>query len=112
MKRAYCEECGFVADDPCQLDVDHINGDRNNDAPINLQTLCSNCHRLKTKRCGDCLTTYGRPRGRPRVSADVEARIMALRVTGHGIIKIAKEVGCGVGTVQRVIATIAPGGTA
>ena len=32
----------------CQLDVDHIDGNHNNDEEVNLQTLCANCHRLKT----------------------------------------------------------------
>jgi len=48
-----CVKCGFVAEDPCQLDVDHIDGDHSNDDPANLQTLCANCHRLKTKLNGD-----------------------------------------------------------
>ncbi len=43
-----CEFCGFVAVHPCQLDVDHIDGNRQNNEPDNLQTLCANCHRLKT----------------------------------------------------------------
>jgi 5-methylcytosine-specific restriction endonuclease McrA len=33
---------------PCQLDVDHIDGNRTNSKSSNLQTLCANCHRLKT----------------------------------------------------------------
>jgi hypothetical protein len=47
-KRKSCECCGFVAVHPCQLDVDHVDGDRNNNDIQNLQTLCANCHRLKT----------------------------------------------------------------
>jgi 5-methylcytosine-specific restriction endonuclease McrA len=43
-----CESCGFVALHPCQLDVDHKDGDHSNNSPANLQTLCANCHRLKT----------------------------------------------------------------
>jgi 5-methylcytosine-specific restriction endonuclease McrA len=35
------------------LDVDHIDGDRFNNDPANLQTLCANCHRLKTHLAGD-----------------------------------------------------------
>ncbi len=45
-----CIKCGFVPEDICQLDVDHIDGNHQNNDPTNLQTLCANCHRLKTKR--------------------------------------------------------------
>jgi len=47
-KKDICEICGFIPEHSCQLDVDHIDGDRSNDAESNLQTLCANCHRLKT----------------------------------------------------------------
>ncbi len=47
-KNTFCEYCGFVALRSCQLDVDHIDGDHNNNDANNLQTLCANCHRLKT----------------------------------------------------------------
>lgn len=47
-KKGFCEECGFVAKHPCQLDVDHIDGNHENNEEGNLQTLCANCHRLKT----------------------------------------------------------------
>ena len=43
-----CELCGFTAAHPCQLDVDHVNGNHSDDSSDNLQTLCANCHRLKT----------------------------------------------------------------
>lgn len=48
-KKESCEQCGFIPVHMCQLDVDHIDGDRTNNDLSNLQTLCSNCHRLKTK---------------------------------------------------------------
>ena len=51
-----CERCGFIPEDKCQLDVDHIDGDNSNSDPDNYMTLCANCHRLKTKLCGDHLT--------------------------------------------------------
>jgi len=47
-KKKFCETCGFIGD-ACQLDVDHIDGNHKNNDPINLQTLCANCHRLKTR---------------------------------------------------------------
>jgi hypothetical protein len=43
-----CDFCGFVPVHICQLDVDHIDGNHDNNDPSNLQTLCANCHRLKT----------------------------------------------------------------
>lgn len=47
-KKDKCERCGFIPEHPCQLDVDHIDGNHQNNDPKNWQTLCSNCHRLKT----------------------------------------------------------------
>ena len=55
-KKDYCEVCGFVAVHPAQLDVDHIDGEHFNNEPSNLQTLCANCHRLKTILNGDHLS--------------------------------------------------------
>lgn len=50
LKTDTCAHCGFVALDPCQMDLDHINGDRHDHRPENAQTLCANCHRLKSYR--------------------------------------------------------------
>lgn len=47
-KKSFCESCGFIPEHPVQLDVDHINGNHKNNDLNNLQTLCANCHRLKT----------------------------------------------------------------
>lgn len=52
-KKETCEHCGFVPVHQSQLDVDHKDGDRWNNDPSNLQTLCANCHRLKTHINGD-----------------------------------------------------------
>jgi DNA invertase Pin-like site-specific DNA recombinase len=46
----------------------------------------------------------GKKLGRPRVSADIEAKIRAARGRGLGILKIARTLGVGVSTVQRVVA--------
>jgi 5-methylcytosine-specific restriction endonuclease McrA len=54
-KKDYCESCGFVALHAVQLDVDHIDGNRHNNHIDNLQTLCANCHRLKTQLNNDHL---------------------------------------------------------
>lgn len=52
-KKEHCEKCGFKAIHPCQLDVDHKDGNKKNIDLNNLQTLCANCHRLKTVMSGD-----------------------------------------------------------
>tara|TARA_B100000287_G_C20358869_1_gene672932 strand:- start:289 stop:723 length:435 start_codon:yes stop_codon:yes gene_type:complete len=60
-KKKYCENIderlGFkcVADitDSCMLEMDHIDGERWNNVPENVQTLCRNCHAYKTKYNGD-----------------------------------------------------------
>ena len=53
MKKSSCEICGFIPEHSCQLDLDHIDGNSKNDVPENYQTLCANCHRLKTYKQGD-----------------------------------------------------------
>jgi 5-methylcytosine-specific restriction endonuclease McrA len=47
-KKDICERCGFIPEYSIQLDVDHIDGNHHNNDETNLQTLCANCHRLKT----------------------------------------------------------------
>lgn len=46
-----CVRCGFVADHPAQIQIDHIlptslGGSR--DDPDNLQLICANCHAKKS----------------------------------------------------------------
>lgn len=41
--------------------------------------------------------------GRPMVGDDVETRIRTLRGQGYGVLRIAREVGCGTSVVQRVV---------
>jgi DNA invertase Pin-like site-specific DNA recombinase len=45
----------------------------------------------------------GKVLGRPRVSKTVERQILKARKQGKGMLRIAREVGCGTGTVQRVV---------
>ena len=46
----------------------------------------------------------GKHLGRPTsVTARTEQRIRTLRTKGHGMLRIAREVGCGTSTVQRVL---------
>jgi len=47
-KKEKCEFCGFIPIHTCQLEVDHKNGKKSDNNKDNLQTLCANCHRLKT----------------------------------------------------------------
>lgn len=47
-KKDKCEIYGFILINQIQLDVDHIDGNHDNNEPSNLKTLYANCHRLKT----------------------------------------------------------------
>jgi DNA invertase Pin-like site-specific DNA recombinase len=51
-------------------------------------------------------TRSGRPIGRPRASATVEATIRRARRKGHGMLRIARDAGVGVSVVQRVLAAV------
>lgn len=48
----FCVMCGSLA-----TDVDHVDGNRKNDAGENLQSLCHSCHSKKTARENN---TWGR----------------------------------------------------
>ena len=50
----------------------------------------------------------GKTLGRPRVSAAVEKRVQAQLRAGKGIIKVAREIGIGTGTVQRIARELGP----
>ena len=45
----------------------------------------------------------GKRLGRPKVGSEIEQRIRALRDTGMGIRRVAREVGVGVSVVQRIV---------
>jgi DNA invertase Pin-like site-specific DNA recombinase len=51
--------------------------------------------------------SQGKQLGRPRLNAKIEAKVKTLRAEGKGIIKIAKELGIGVGTVKRIVDGVA-----
>lgn len=52
-KKGKCALCGFEPVDACQLTIDHKDGNRRNNDKDNLQTLCRNCHALKSLVNGD-----------------------------------------------------------
>jgi len=45
--------CVATIEDSCMLEMDHIDSDKWNNVPDNIQTLCRNCHAYKTKHNGD-----------------------------------------------------------
>ena len=55
LKPQYCEECGWDKRSPdgrLPLEIDHINGDSNDNRLENLRILCPNCHSLKPSHRG------------------------------------------------------------
>lgn len=47
-KKKKCELCGFKSQNPIQMNVYHVDGNRNNNNFLNLKTICANCQRLKS----------------------------------------------------------------
>jgi hypothetical protein len=55
LKSPRCEECGWAektSDGYLPLELDHINGDHNDNRLENLRILCPNCHSLKPSHRG------------------------------------------------------------
>lgn len=48
-KKDRCEDCNFIAQDKCQLDLVYRDGNKKNTNSENLKTLCANCSRLHDK---------------------------------------------------------------
>jgi 5-methylcytosine-specific restriction endonuclease McrA len=69
-KKNYCERCNWIPEESYQLEVDHIDGNNRNNDLSNLQTLCMNCHQLKTFLSMDHLKGDAKDRyfeeGRPK----------------------------------------------
>lgn len=42
--------CDSTIADPCQLDINHIDGNNDNRDEKNIEVLCANCHRVVTVR--------------------------------------------------------------
>lgn len=49
-KKSSCEQCGFIPEDNCQLDIAYKDGDNKNKDKRNTKTLCANCNRLHQKK--------------------------------------------------------------
>ena len=52
---ATCSECGWAGRNPFTgawvIELDHIDGDRQNSAPTNFRLLCPNCHAMTPTYC-------------------------------------------------------------
>ena len=46
--------------------------------------------------------------GRPKISPDIERRIQSQLRAGQGILKVARELGLGTSTVQRIAREMGP----
>ncbi len=49
-KKGSCEQCSFVPEDKCQMDLVFKDGNKKNKKMNNLLTLCANCARLHNKK--------------------------------------------------------------
>lgn len=49
-KKSLCEQCSFVPEDKCQMDLVFKDGNKKNKKMNNLLTLCANCARLHNKK--------------------------------------------------------------
>jgi DNA invertase Pin-like site-specific DNA recombinase len=67
-----------------------------------------NSTRDRIKAGLDRARAEGKQLGRPKVAVDLERQILELRRQKLGKLKIAKQLGCGVSTVQRVLSEAPP----
>jgi 5-methylcytosine-specific restriction endonuclease McrA len=61
--KSQCEKCNYKPEVAGVLDIDHIDGNHTNDDASNLMTLCSNCHRVKTRVNDDNSMRYPKMQG-------------------------------------------------
>lgn len=53
IKSDKCAICRVIPEKTSDLHIDHIDGDRSNNTSRNIQTLCVECHKYKTKKQED-----------------------------------------------------------
>lgn len=53
VKSNKCKICGIEPENRSDLHLDHIDGNRSNNTSRNIQTLCVECHKYKTKKQQD-----------------------------------------------------------
>ncbi len=74
IKKPKCEICGWAKksiDGRIPLELDHVNGNRNDNRIENLRILCPNCHSLQT-------THRGKNKNRPSGGTGIHARLKIL----------------------------------
>lgn len=50
LRKDFCEACGKKWEHGKRFDTDHIDGNPSNNDPSNIQTLCRDCHSVKTTK--------------------------------------------------------------
>jgi hypothetical protein len=110
----FCVACGD--DDPTHLEHHHLKprSRGGTDDEKNMIALCGTCHgELHGYDRVNNLSTLiregmskardnGKAIGRPKISAEKDEAIRRLLATGMGMGKVARTVGVGIATVQRI----------
>ena len=87
VKKDYCEnidgrlgfECTATIVGSYQLDMDHIDGDHYHNVPENIQTICKNCHAVKSRENKDHLNFMKNEEFQNRLVKKVENQFYELR---------------------------------
>ncbi len=107
MEQLRCFECGQPADHEHHVVPRVLGGTRT--IPLcglhhgMVHGLKLTHHRTLVRAGLKRAVAQGKVLGRPMINGEVEKRVHVLRAKGYGMIKIAKEVGIGVGTVVRMV---------